>query len=91
MFVKCQFQRPQFVGQNIPERNVWYYKNFEEMAKHCNASPIYVEATFESSQRNGPIGGQTNINVRNEHLNYLLTWYTLSAVTTAMWYFKFCR
>uniref|UniRef100_A0AC35F9H1 SURF1-like protein n=1 Tax=Panagrolaimus sp. PS1159 TaxID=55785 RepID=A0AC35F9H1_9BILA len=83
--------RPQFVGENIPERNVWFYKNFEEMANHCDALPVYLEATFESSQRHGPIGGQTNISVRNEHLNYLLTWYSLSAITTVMWYFKFCR
>uniref|UniRef100_A0A914YWP3 SURF1-like protein n=1 Tax=Panagrolaimus superbus TaxID=310955 RepID=A0A914YWP3_9BILA len=83
--------RPQFVGENIPERNVWYYRNFEEMANHCDALPVYLEATFESSQRNGPIGGQTNVTVRNEHLNYLLTWFSLSAITTAMWYFKFCR
>lgn len=84
--------RPQFVGANIPERNVWYYKNFEDMANHCDALPVYVELTYDpQTAKIGPIGGQTNITVRNEHLNYLLTWFSLSAITTAMWYFKFIR
>ena len=45
----------------------------------------------ESTVPGGPIGGQTNVNIRNEHLNYLITWYTLSAATLAMWYIRFVK
>ncbi|TKR81213.1 hypothetical protein L596_015124 [Steinernema carpocapsae] len=83
--------RPQFVGENIPERGVWYYKNFEQMAKRYGTAPVYVEAKYESTVPDGPIGGQTNITVRNEHMSYLVTWFSLSAVTTAMWAMKFLK
>ncbi|KAK0404695.1 hypothetical protein QR680_017577 [Steinernema hermaphroditum] len=83
--------RPQFVGENIPERGVWYYKNFQQMAKQYDTAPVYVEAKYGSTVEGGPIGGQTNISVRNEHLSYLLTWYSLCAVTTAMWLMKFWK
>ncbi|KAE9554048.1 hypothetical protein FO519_002744 [Halicephalobus sp. NKZ332] len=89
--VRKSENRPQFVSENIPERGVWYYKNFAQMAEYCGASPIYVEATSEFTEPGGPIAGQTNINVRNEHLQYLLTWFSLSAITGVMWFLKFYR
>ena len=83
--------RPQFVGQNLPEKDVWFYKDHHQMARQYGTAPIYVEAVAESTVPGGPIGGQTNITVRNEHLNYLITWFTLSAVTLGMWAVKFVR
>lgn len=61
------------------------------MAKICGTSPIYVEATSDFTKPGGPIAGQTNINIRNEHFQYLATWFTLSAITSAMWYIKFVK
>ncbi|GMT04651.1 hypothetical protein PENTCL1PPCAC_26825, partial [Pristionchus entomophagus] len=83
--------RPQFVGANQPDRGVWFYKDFNEMARYAGTSPIYVESVYEMTRPGGPIAGQTNVKVRNEHLNYLLTWYSLSAVTLAMWYIRFVK
>ncbi|WKX98067.1 hypothetical protein Q1695_013620 [Nippostrongylus brasiliensis] len=87
--VRKSEKRPQFMGRNAPERGVWFYKDFEEMARYYNTAPIYLEAVFESTVEGGPIGGQSNINLRNEHLSYLLTWFSLSAVTLAMWFVRF--
>ncbi|CAD6185641.1 unnamed protein product [Caenorhabditis auriculariae] len=84
-------KRPQFVGQNIPERGVWYYRDLEQMAKTYGTLPVWVDAAFESTIPGGPIGGQTNVNIRNEHLQYLLTWFSLTAVTLAMWLHRFRR
>ncbi|KAF8383863.1 sft-1, partial [Pristionchus pacificus] len=83
--------RPQFVGANQPERGVWFYKDFNEMGKYAGTAPIYVESVYEMTRPGGPIAGQTNVKVRNEHLNYLLTWYSLSAVTLGMWYMRFMK
>ena len=65
-------------------------------------SQCYFRSISESSQPGGPIGGQTNVSVRNEHLSYLITWsvlllflsksifrYSLTAVTLAMWLVRF--
>uniref|UniRef100_A0A7E4ZW29 SURF1-like protein n=1 Tax=Panagrellus redivivus TaxID=6233 RepID=A0A7E4ZW29_PANRE len=89
--VRKSENRPQFVSENNVDRGIWFYKNFEQMGDYCGAAPIYVEATHESTTPEGPIAGQTNVTVRNEHLNYLITWFSLSAITTGMWYLKFVR
>ena len=47
--------------------------------------------SVENDLPGGPIGGQTLIQLRNEHLNYAMTWYTLSAVTALLWYFKYVK
>lgn len=82
-------KRPQFVGQNVPEQGVWYYRDLNQMAKHYGTEPVLLDAAYETTVPGGPIGGQTNINVRNEHLNYLTTWFTLTLVTMLMWIHKF--
>ncbi|XGW09013.1 hypothetical protein V3C99_011375 [Haemonchus contortus] len=81
--------RPQFMGANIPEKGTWFYKDFDQMARQYGTAPIYLEAVYESTIPGGPIGGQSNVTVRNDHLQYLITWFSLSAVTLAMWFLRF--
>ncbi|KJH42591.1 SURF1 family protein [Dictyocaulus viviparus] len=81
--------RPRFIKENVPEKGQWFYKNVYQMAKFHNTDPIYLEATYDSTIHGGPIGGQTNINIRNDHLSYLLTWFSLSAITLAMKWLNF--
>lgn len=61
------------------------------MANVTNASPILLDATNDFDLKDGPIGGQTRISLRNEHLSYILTWYTLCGVTSYMWYKQFLK
>ncbi|CAI2349299.1 unnamed protein product [Caenorhabditis sp. 36 PRJEB53466] len=84
-------KRPQFVGQNVPEQGVWYYRDLGQMAQKYGTLPVLLDAAYETTVPGGPIGGQTNINVRNEHMQYLTTWYTLTLVTMLMWLHKFRR
>ncbi|KAF1763017.1 hypothetical protein GCK72_011282 [Caenorhabditis remanei] len=39
-------KRPQFVGQNIPEQGVWYYRDLEQMAKHHDTEPVWLDAAY---------------------------------------------
>ncbi|XP_057265194.1 surfeit locus protein 1 isoform X1 [Pezoporus wallicus] len=39
----------------------------------------------------GPIGGQTRVSLRNEHMQYIITWYGLCAATAFLWYRKFVQ
>ncbi|VDN50770.1 unnamed protein product, partial [Dracunculus medinensis] len=87
--VRVSENRPQFVSQNRPNEDVWFYKDLDAMAKRYGTAPIFLDACYESTIEGGPIGGQTNISVRNDHLSYLITWFSLSAVTLAMWIVKF--
>lgn len=56
------------------------------MSKVTGSLRIYLDATNDFPVDGGPIGGQTRVSLRNEHLSYILTWYSLSAITSFMWY-----
>lgn len=56
------------------------------MCALTGAQPIFLDANYNSSVPGGPIGGQTRITLRNDHLSYLVTWYSLSLATGFLWY-----
>lgn len=87
--VRLNETRPQFTMKN--QSNSWFYRDLNKMAEVTNASPIFLDATDDVQVAGGPIGGQTRINLRNEHFSYILTWYSLSAATSYMWYMKFLK
>lgn len=61
------------------------------MSELTGASPIYIDATNDFDVPGGPVGGQTRISLRNEHLSYIFTWYSLSALTSFAWFKQFIR
>uniref|UniRef100_A0AC35TNZ6 SURF1-like protein n=1 Tax=Rhabditophanes sp. KR3021 TaxID=114890 RepID=A0AC35TNZ6_9BILA len=84
--------RPQFVSENNIAKGIWFYKNFKQMGEYCGSAPIFLDATTEHSYfPNGPIAGQTNVEIRNKHVEYLATWYSLTALTLIMWYARFIK
>ncbi|XP_023371870.1 surfeit locus protein 1 isoform X1 [Otolemur garnettii] len=97
--VRLTETRKPFVPENNPEKNHWHYRDLEAMAKMTGADPIFIDANFrpdceesvsaESTVPGGPIGGQTRVTLRNEHLQYILTWYGLCAATSYLWIKKF--
>lgn len=87
---KTEARKP-FAAPNDPSRNRWFHRDVEAMAANVGAEPIFIDAVKESSVLGGPLGGQTRVTLRNEHLSYIFTWYTLSALTTAMWVRKYMR
>lgn len=56
------------------------------MCELTGADPFYIDADFQSTIPGGPIGGQTIVTLRDEHLTYVLTWLALSGFTTLFWY-----
>ncbi|XP_054582981.1 surfeit locus protein 1 [Eptesicus fuscus] len=89
--VRLTESRKPFVPENNPERNHWYYRDLEAMAKLTGTEPIFIDADFKSTVPGGPIGGQTRVTLRNEHLQYIITWYGLCAATSYLWVKKFLR
>lgn len=79
------------IPSNDPSRGVWKSTNVEEMAQVTGTRPILLEATADSTVSGGPIGGQTRIKLWNQHVSYIITWYSISALTTFMWYTKYMR
>nr|XP_054113292.1 surfeit locus protein 1-like [Callithrix jacchus] len=89
--VRLTETRKPFVPESSPERNHWHYRDLEAMARITGAEPIFIDADFKSTVPGGPIGGQTRVTLRNEHLQYIVTWYGLSAATSYLWFKKFVR
>ncbi|KAL7075210.1 hypothetical protein ACQ4LE_005583 [Meloidogyne hapla] len=80
-------ETPHWLLNNQPNNNIWIYKDLKQMANHCDASPILIDVdkSLISEGSFEPIGGQTNIALRNQHFNYMLQWFSLSAITLIMW------
>ncbi|XP_055331625.1 calcium-activated potassium channel slo-1-like [Paramacrobiotus metropolitanus] len=66
-------------------------RNIDLMAAELGVTPLLIEATKESSIPGGPLGGQTIIEMRNEHMNYAITWFSLSVITAFLWYYKYIK
>lgn len=90
--VRLPESRPVFVPNNVPENGFWFYRDIDAMAKWTGAAPVYVEQTYEPNQSpNAPIGGQTRATFRTDHVTYALTWFTLCAITSYLWYQRYLK
>jgi surfeit locus 1 family protein len=79
-----------FTPTNIPP-NEWHHRDVNQLARSLGTSPIFLDAVESTTVKGGPIGGQTAINLRNDHMTYLLTWFTLSAFTSMLWWRRFAK
>jgi surfeit locus 1 family protein len=82
---------------NDPARNMWFWYDIQNMAAQVGAGsgagagdalPVVIEAGDAANPGGFPIGGQTNVNIANNHLQYAFTWYSL-AITLVVVYFVF--
>ena len=72
-----------FVPDNAPAANFWFWGDLDGMAKAANISPyapIFLEVDNSPNPGGLPIGGQTRITFVNDHLQYAFTWFALSVV-----------
>jgi surfeit locus 1 family protein len=83
--VRNHEDRPSFTPKH-KNREIFLYRDVHKMCDLTGAKPYFIDANFESTAADGPIGGQTKVNIRNEHLSYIITWYSLSALTAFLWY-----
>ena len=49
-------------------------RDIPEMAQTLHTLPIFLDADANSTVPGGPIGGQTKVSLRNDHLSYMFTW-----------------
>ena len=83
--------RPQFAPKNNLESDQWQHRDIPALAEKLGTQPVFIDATLATTVNGGPNGGQTRVTLRNEHMSYMITWFSLSAITTYMWYVKFIR
>ncbi len=79
------FQPPgRFTPDNDPVRNMWFNPDLAAMAEAAgvnDAAPVYVTAIAPDGV---PAGDPPGVNLRNSHLAYAITWYSLALVLLVM-------
>jgi surfeit locus 1 family protein len=77
-----------FQPENEPGKNVWFYIDPAQMAGAASLpmrTDLYLDADLSPNPGGFPIGGQTRINLPNDHLQYAITW-ALLALSLAVVY-----
>lgn len=75
-----------FGMSNDEQTSEWQFRDIDAMARKLETAPIYIEAEASLSPVVGPIGGQTQLKIRDQHLEYAVTWFSLTLATTFLWY-----
>ena len=75
-----------FTPDNAAAANQWLWIDVPAMAKHAGIAlqPVFVEAGAANPGAL-PIGGQTRVELLNNHLGYAITWYALAAALAAIY------
>jgi len=75
-------KRAFFIPDNQPEKNVWLYEDIAAMSQQTKLSllPLVVEATGVYKKNVYPIPSDGKIALRNDHLGYAITWFSLAVV-----------
>lgn len=72
------------VPDNDPAKNIFYWKDLDGMAAHAGfpkgrVLQFFIDANDAPNPGGLPIGGVTQFDFPNNHLQYALTWYGLAA------------
>ncbi|EED13913.1 COX1 assembly protein Shy1, putative [Talaromyces stipitatus ATCC 10500] len=81
-----------FTPDNRPDKGEFYFPDVEQMAELTGSQPVLIEETmvpdliesFDRTAKGIPIGRPAQVNLRNNHLQYIFTWYGLSLSTAIM-------
>ncbi|OKL62914.1 hypothetical protein UA08_01990 [Talaromyces atroroseus] len=81
-----------FTPENRPDKGEFYFPDVEQMAELAGSQPVLIEETmvpdliesYERTSKGIPIGRPAQVNLRNNHLQYIFTWYGLSVSTAIM-------
>ncbi|KAG8415342.1 surf-like protein [Metarhizium acridum] len=88
------WKKNMFTPENRPERGQFYFPDVKQMAQLTGSQPVWVEVTMEPEfmrmmdfeARGIPYGRPAEVNLRNNHAQYIFTWYGLSVATAIMLY-----
>lgn len=79
-----------FTPDADPKKNIWYTRDSTAMAKVAalkTLRPVFLEADDTLNPGGLPIGGQTRLDIPNNHLGYAVTWFGLSLTLMGVFLF----
>jgi surfeit locus 1 family protein len=85
--VRAPESRTWFTPDDVPAANRWFTRDPAAIAAAGGLGPVapfYVEADATPNPGGWPRGGQTRLDLPNNHLQYALTWYGLAVTLVAV-------
>jgi surfeit locus 1 family protein len=82
---------PQQAGLFTPapdlKTRLWFVKDVSGIAAAVGVTtpPVIVEADATPNPGGWPLGGQTNVDIPNDHLQYAITWFGLALALTGVY------
>ena len=78
-----------FSPDNRPDKNVWFFEDFPAMSAYTGLAftPIMVEAVGKAEKNVYPAPSDGIIFLRNDHLIYAITWFSLAIIALVMFGF----
>ncbi|KAJ2158026.1 surf-like protein [Coemansia sp. RSA 552] len=91
-FVRRAPQGNSFMPKSDPQLNEWFSLDIPLMASHTDSQQVLLDAiqpdsvtsVINDSRLGIPLGSPMQVDIRNNHLQYLITWYTLGVLTSVM-------
>ncbi|KAI1120188.1 SURF1 family-domain-containing protein [Nemania abortiva] len=88
------WKKNMFTPENRPDKGEFYFPDVKQMAELTGSQAVWIEQTMEPDlmealemQSKGiPIGRPAEVNLRNNHAQYIFTWYGLAIATSIMFY-----
>jgi surfeit locus 1 family protein len=83
--------RARFAPENVPEKNVWFQADVPLMRKLAGAPPdpkldtFFLEADATPNPGGVPVGGQTRLEIPNDHLQYAITWFLIALALSGVY------
>lgn len=86
------WKKNMFTPDNVPEEGVWHFPDVAQMAEWSGSQAVWIEETMKNDllesyrrmEKGIPIGRPAEVNLRNNHTQYIFTWFSLSLATTIM-------
>ncbi|KAK9480892.1 SURF1 family-domain-containing protein, partial [Lipomyces japonicus] len=94
--IKLPAKKNYFTPENRPDKNEYYYVDVAEFARTTGSQPVVIEELFnylndESyvsweliADTGEPIGRLPKIDLRNNHFQYIATWFGVGVASTIM-------
>ncbi|KAK3943182.1 SURF1 family-domain-containing protein [Diplogelasinospora grovesii] len=88
------WKKNMFTPDNRPDKNEFYFPDVHQMAALTGSQAVWVEQTmdpdlmqvYDYEARGIPIGRPAEVNLRNNHAQYIFTWYGLAVATSIMFW-----
>jgi len=69
-----------FMPENEPHNNTWFFVDPASMSASAGLPPLQPYYVLAANKTDGglPVGHQWRVDIRNDHLQYAITWYALA-------------